>query len=89
MGVARSCRLGCDPWFWSWLFAWLWVKCKLLIPGNFLALAVALAITDSKGLLGFGDAALRDQVVCFQCFIRAGGFGSENAQFALFSVFVG
>jgi hypothetical protein len=39
--------------------AWLWANLKLLIPGNFLALAMALAITDSKGLLGFGSEALR------------------------------
>jgi hypothetical protein len=38
-------------------FGWLWANFKLLIPGDFLALAVALAIIDSKGLLGFGSAA--------------------------------
>jgi hypothetical protein len=39
---------------------WLWANFKLLIPGNFLALAVALAFADSKGLLGFGVDARRN-----------------------------
>jgi hypothetical protein len=41
-------------------FGWLWANFKLLIPGDFLASAVALAIIDSKGLLGFGDKARPD-----------------------------
>jgi hypothetical protein len=36
------------------VLAWLWAKVKLLIPGAFLALVLALAFADSKGLLGFG-----------------------------------
>jgi hypothetical protein len=39
--------------------AWLWAKIKLLIISNFLALAMGLEFTDSKGLLGFGEAVLR------------------------------
>jgi hypothetical protein len=40
--------------------AWLWENFKSLIPGNFLALVLALAIIDSKGLLGFGSDTLRN-----------------------------
>jgi hypothetical protein len=40
------------------VLGWLWANFKLLILRDFLALAVALAFTDSKGLLGFGGAAL-------------------------------
>jgi hypothetical protein len=60
MSVAR--RLAVGRFFAVVLgvaWAWLWTKFKLLIPGNFLALAMALALTDSKELLGFGDDARR------------------------------
>jgi hypothetical protein len=40
--------------------AWLWAKVKLLIPSDFLALAMALAFIDSKGLLGFGNELRRN-----------------------------
>jgi hypothetical protein len=48
-----------DPWFFAVAWAWLWANLKLLIPDNFLAFAVALAVADSKGLLGFGSAVRR------------------------------
>ena len=37
-------------------FGWLWEKSKSLILNHLLALALALGIVDSKGLLGFGRA---------------------------------
>jgi hypothetical protein len=40
-------------------FGWLWANFKSPIPDSFLALAVALAFIDYKGLLGFGDDARR------------------------------
>jgi hypothetical protein len=40
---------------WDGLWKWLWANFKSLIPDSFLALAVALAFIDSKGLFGFGD----------------------------------
>jgi hypothetical protein len=36
---------------------WLWADLKLLISSDFLALVLALAVIDSKGLLGFGSDA--------------------------------
>jgi hypothetical protein len=41
-------------------FPWLWANLELLIPGNFLALAMALAFIDFKGLLGFGQRPRRN-----------------------------
>jgi hypothetical protein len=42
------------------VLAWLWANFKLLILHSFLALAVALAFADSKGLLGFGSGMRRN-----------------------------
>jgi hypothetical protein len=55
--LLQKLTLGVRSGFLAVDLAWLWANFKLLIPGNFLALAVALAITDSKGLLGFGNDA--------------------------------
>jgi len=39
-------------------FGWVWAKSKSLILNHLLALALALGVIDSKGLLGFGNALL-------------------------------
>jgi hypothetical protein len=52
---SQKLTLGVRSPIWGRLSRWVWANFKLLIPSNFLALAVALAIIDSKGLFGFGS----------------------------------
>jgi hypothetical protein len=70
-------------------FGWLWAKTKLLILNSFLALAVALAINDYKGLLGFGSAFSAIKLFVFSSLIKSGGFAAGGPKSRLFQISVG
>jgi hypothetical protein len=63
---------------------WLWQKVKLLITGTFLALAMALAFIDSKGLFGFGHDLGRINPCVFSSLLKIGGFAAGGPKFACF-----
>jgi hypothetical protein len=64
--------------------AWLWENFKLLILRDFLALAVALAIVDSKGLFGFGGAARPSKLFVFNSLVKIAGFGENLPNLGFF-----